>query len=486
MTNTNTKLQNCVMYKHGNFDVPLHFGFITKEAEDFTTGKGIVDLSFHRVYRISGKDRYTWLSKISSQTFIEHDLSYSKEALILSPQGHVLFALNVVVNSDCIYIIEQQDLPLDKIYSKFNENETEKGQRNKSINESCNTLNSVDNQNTQDELEYEDNSNPLQNFFTDTDLKNFLHKMIFMSDVIIEDISNGCEVIGITGDFDTSDFASVVEQNNIHSKVTLVAIWQDPWPNMGAKNATYYNVEYAKTLFENLPLDAYTSVYNTISDSSHPASKNKLSLCVFEKNNNVQNEQIHVNQQCKKGAETETSKATDLIGTLVFNCLAKKYSPCGILAFESWKISNYRPWGYTQENKILPHEVDWLRTAVQLNKGCYCGQETVARIVNVGKPPRRLVKLYIDGYMEEIPNKTDLIYVDNLGEKQQIGKVLNVANHYDEGYIALGLIKRNIDVDVVLVGNLSATCEEIVTAQGRCSASPNTDNIMDVRRNRLR
>lgn len=426
-------LPNCVSYEYNGVKVPLHFGFITKESAMFADSKGIVDLSFHNVFKITGSDRYSWLSKITSQTFVEQEFEYSKEALILNPQGHVLFAVNVLVQNDCVLLIEQCDLSVEE---------------NIFVSDSSNfaDVNSgVSEENRSDSL--------LDGFFADTNIENFLQKMVFMSDVKIENITESTEIIGFVGNLN-QDFFSLPLND-----FRLLGVWKDSWPNMGAKNASYFNVEQSRELFENLPLDAYTNVQNSIIDPLHPGNGFGINLYVFE----------------------------NFSETKVFEMLCEEYYPCGFYAFESLKISTYRPWGY-KGNRLLPHEVDWLRSAVQLNKGCYCGQETVARIVNVGKPPRRLVKLYIDGYMDEIPKRNDLIYLQIEGEKKPIGKVLSVALHHDEGNIGLGLVNRGVDLveGQVLVGDLSASCEEIVSHLGRCSASPDTSRIADVRRNRLR
>ena len=45
------------------------------------------------------------------------------------------------------------------------------------------------------------------------------------------------------------------------------------------------------------------------------------------------------------------------------------------------------------------------RTAVHLQKGCYRGQETVARVHNLGRPPRRLVFLHLDGSGHVLPER---------------------------------------------------------------------------------
>ena len=57
--------------------------------------------------------------------------------------------------------------------------------------------------------------------------------------------------------------------------------------------------------------------------------------------------------------------------------------------------------GVDTDERTIPHEVGWIggpgEGAVHLDKGCYRGQETVARVHNLGKPPRMLVLLHLDG-----------------------------------------------------------------------------------------
>ena len=70
----------------------------------------------------------------------------------------------------------------------------------------------------------------------------------------------------------------------------------------------------------------------------------------------------------------------------------------GLWAYEALRVEARRPrLGFETDHRTIPHEVDWLRTAVHLQKGCYRGQETVARVHNLGRPPRRLVLLHLDG-----------------------------------------------------------------------------------------
>lgn len=102
------------------------------------------------------------------------------------------------------------------------------------------------------------------------------------------------------------------------------------------------------------------------------------------------------------------------------------------------RIAAWRPYGSDIDPRTLPHELDWLRTAVHLNKGCYCGQETVARIVNLGHPPRRAVFLHLDGTSSLLPPPGAELYAGS----RKVGTVQASANHFEDGPIALGLIKR--------------------------------------------
>ena len=102
------------------------------------------------------------------------------------------------------------------------------------------------------------------------------------------------------------------------------------------------------------------------------------------------------------------------------------------------RIAAWRPYATDIDPRTLPHELDWLRTAVHLNKGCYCGQETVARIVNLGHPPRRAVFLHLDGSSSLLPPVDAELYSGS----RKVGTVRASANHFEDGPIALGLIKR--------------------------------------------
>lgn len=114
------------------------------------------------------------------------------------------------------------------------------------------------------------------------------------------------------------------------------------------------------------------------------------------------------------------------------------------------------------DDLALPHEFDWLRTAVHLSKGCYTGQETVAKIHNVGHPPRRLVRLHLDGSDSVFAEAGDPVLLDG----EQVGVVTTAGNHFEDGPVALARVKRTVPVDAALVvdrdGHPLAANQEVI------------------------
>ena len=132
----------------------------------------------------------------------------------------------------------------------------------------------------------------------------------------------------------------------------------------------------------------------------------------------------------------------------------------GMWAAEALRVAAWRPrLGFETDYRTIPHELDWLRTAVHLHKGCYRGQETVARVHNLGRPPRRLVFLHLDGSGHTLPGRDAEVEVDG----RVVGRLTSVARHHELGPIALAVIKRNTSLDAVcMTAGLSASQEEIV------------------------
>ena len=127
--------------------------------------------------------------------------------------------------------------------------------------------------------------------------------------------------------------------------------------------------------------------------------------------------------------------------------LAAGATPAGFQAFEALRVEARRPRaGVDSDHRTIPNELPWLSSAVHLDKGCYRGQETVARVHNLGRPPRRMVLVHLDGVSEVLPEAgTPLL----LGTRE-VGRVGTVVRHYELGVIALALVKQSVPMDAVL------------------------------------
>jgi folate-binding protein YgfZ len=147
----------------------------------------------------------------------------------------------------------------------------------------------------------------------------------------------------------------------------------------------------------------------------------------------------------------------------------------GLISFEALRIAAWRPSAATEvDEKSLPHELDWLRTAVHLNKGCYRGQETVAKVHNLGHPPRRLVLLHLDGSDGVLPAHGDDVQgvrsvPGGEPERRSVGNITSSAIHHELGPIALAVIKRTVPADVTLYvqsqGISIAASQEVIVPQ---------------------
>jgi folate-binding protein YgfZ len=133
----------------------------------------------------------------------------------------------------------------------------------------------------------------------------------------------------------------------------------------------------------------------------------------------------------------------------------------GIWALEAERIAMGRARiGFDSDHKSIPNELGLLNRAVHMAKGCYRGQETVAKVFNLGHPPRRLVLLHLDGSSVDIPNSKDPITLDG----KEIGYIGSVARHHELGPIGLGVIKRMTPADAILDVNGISASQEILVA----------------------
>ncbi len=138
---------------------------------------------------------------------------------------------------------------------------------------------------------------------------------------------------------------------------------------------------------------------------------------------------------------------------------------CGMWAFEALRIARGEPrFGQDTDHRTIPNEVGWIPSAVHLDKGCYRGQETVARVHTLGRPPRRLTLLHLDGSDNRLPARGAPVLVPTgpTGEGKEVGFVGSSARHYEAGPIALALIKRNVAVDADLLADGMPAGQEVV------------------------
>lgn len=169
------------------------------------------------------------------------------------------------------------------------------------------------------------------------------------------------------------------------------------------------------------------------------------------------------------GADRDWREAivpVDALPALVASVRAGELSAAGLIASEALRIAAWRPrWAAERDERLIPHEVDWLRSAVHLNKGCYRGQETVAKVHNLGHPPRRMVMLHLDGSDSVLPEHGAIVH----DGENEAGVITSAVMHHELGPIALAVISRRVPADATLLvdageAQISAAQEVVVPA----------------------
>lgn len=313
--------------------VAIHYGDPMREQRVLEEGLGVVDLSNRGVLTVTGPDRLTWLHSLTTQHLAGLGPRESRDALVLSPKGHIEHSLHVVDDGEATWIT------------------TEPG--------------------------------------ASAALLGWLESMRFMLRVEVADV--------------TADWAVLGEPHAVESAPGEPIAWRDPWPGLVGDTSAYG------------PIDG------------HPGVE-------------------------RKWREVIVSRA-DLVAAVAERPLA------GLWAAEGLRIAAWRPrFGRETDHRTIVHEVDWLRTAVHLHKGCYRGQETVARVHNLGRPPRRLVFLHLDGSGHTLPAAGDQV---RAGEKV-VGQLTSVGRHHVDGPIALAIIKRNTDPTIELVIDGTSAAQTVI------------------------
>jgi folate-binding protein YgfZ len=150
----------------------------------------------------------------------------------------------------------------------------------------------------------------------------------------------------------------------------------------------------------------------------------------------------------------------------VASLLATYGSVAGMWAAEALRVAAGQPrLGFETDHRTIPAEVGWVGPAVHLDKGCYRGQETVARVHNLGRPPRRLVRLHLDGSDAVLPEHGDPVVVGG----RAVGFVGTAVRHHELGPVALALVKRTVTDDEPIVAGaagraVAAALEDVVPA----------------------
>lgn len=217
-------------------------------------------------------------------------------------------------------------------------------------------------------------------------LVEYLNRMKFMLRVEITDRTETHAVLGSTLDPREAEGADAVLAGGI--------VWTDPW-SAGIAPGGY--------------------TYASAGEGEHPASAYRRYLTIVP---------AHRLLDAVEGAQL-----------------------AGVWAAEALRIEAWRPRvGVDSDEKTIPHELDLLRTAVHLEKGCYKGQETVARVHNLGHPPRRLTFLDLDGSEHTLPAAGSAV----MNGEKKVGTVTSVALHHEAGPIALAVLKRSVDPTAAL------------------------------------
>ena len=223
---------------------------------------------------------------------------------------------------------------------------------------------------------------------------DFLRKMVFMMRVEIDDLSDDFQCFGAV--------------TALPEKLPVTQLWADPWPHIGVGSASYAQVD--------LGLE--------VAGTDHPGLETPFVIGIV--------------------------KRTDLQGLS-----AKDFTMAGFDAWEALRIAAWRPGRNEIDHKALVGELDLLRTAVHLAKGCYRGQEAVARVHNLGQPPRRLTFVHLDGSGHIAPDPGSDVLAEVRGSQRSVGTLSSVTVHWQLGPIGLAVVKRNLSPEAELSFEMS-------------------------------
>ena len=233
----------------------------------------------------------------------------------------------------------------------------------------------------------------------------------------------------------------------------LVGAWTDPWPGV-VEGGTSYDVGLdsphpGRAYAAGFVLVPATRVVEVVRAFAAGGLANEESPAGGPADENAEDAADgSLNENAAGGPAAESGG--------VLTAVAEHDALAGAMAWEALRIEAGRPRRAREvDERAIPHELDWLRTAVHLTKGCYPGQETVARTLNLGRPPRRLTLLQLDGLAGGLPAPGDVV---RLGERA-VGAVTSAARHHELGPIALALLRRGVPVEAALSVDVSEAAD---------------------------
>ena len=288
-------------------------------------------------------------------------------------------------------------------------------------------------------------------------LQTFLDRMKFMLRVQVVDHTLVYATIGAMTDAPASVGITAAAPNGVP------LTWLDPWAVVARGGYQYAEVPEH-------PGTRWTYTETLVARTSLPALRDSLAA----------------GAAATAFTATATAPAPATSSPTGAAASAVLVKPAGLLALEALRIAAWRPRRAREvDEKSIPHELDWLRTAVHLSKGCYRGQETVAKVHNLGHPPRRLVMLHLDGSEGVLPAPGDPVQADRVRpgsseaepepERVAVGTITSSAIHYELGPIALAVIKRTIPATSTLYveseGISISASQEIIVPQSAGSVA---------------
>ena len=399
---------------------PEHFGNPLREQALLAQGQAWAWLS-RDVVEVSGADRLSYLTTVSTQvlTDLEND-GHCRQVLFLDANGHILYAALAVAG--LVPAQAEQLAPGEQSVLLL-------------VDAGCGE-----------------------------GLAQLLNSRRFMLRVQAQ-VRPDLQVAGAIGD-GVQKLAGVVEN--------LVTTWRDPWPGITPGGSTYFT----GTRHPGANYRAGGVVVALEAGQTAPGQKQASGQEITPGQAPGPSQAAASGQEAAPGQEHALAPSqAPAAGELI---QAGDLTQVGELAWEALRIEAGLPrWAREVDARAIPNELDWLRTGVHLNKGCYPGQETIARTVNLGRPPRRLVQLQLAGWQGQLPEVGARVYLpagDNPAGKV-VGAITSVARHWELGNIALALVRRGVPAQAELAVDLeagyeSASQELLVDPTGKAEASP--------------